>query len=351
MKYYQTTTEFNCGIDLHTRQMYICVMNRAGEVLVHRNIRDNDFEFFLKLVEPYRHDLTVTCESCFVCFWLADACEDAGINFVLAHAYYVRSIAANKHKNDKEDSRELAECLRTGRIPPAYVCPRDLRPIRHLLRRRTKYVRNRAVLTGHSAREVMAAGNRPLNIQANSKEKWREGVRNSFDDPLASFTAEAELYMIESYDRIIMQMEQRIEKYARDFQPQDYRLLRTVPGIGKILALTILYEAIDINRFPSEKDFVSYCRLVAGTNESGGKEFGGKGRKMGNPYLKWAFMQASVLGKRADPKLNAYYEKLTRQKGKHVANAILATKIARAVYFMLKHKTGFSPEMLVKGRR
>jgi len=121
MKYYQTTTEYNCGIDLHTRQMYICVMNRAGEVLVHRNIRNNDFEFFLKLVEPYKDDLTVTCESCFVCFCLADACEDAGIKFVLGHAYYIKSIAANKHKNDKEDARELAECLRTNRIPPAYT--------------------------------------------------------------------------------------------------------------------------------------------------------------------------------------------------------------------------------------
>jgi hypothetical protein len=201
MKYYQTTTEFNCGIDLHTRQMYICVMNRAGEVLVHRNIRNNDFEFFLKLVEPYRKDLTVTCESCFVCFWLADACEDAGIEFVLAHAYYVKSIAANKHKNDKEDARELAECLRTNRIPPAYVCPRDLRPIRKLLRRRNKYVKNRAVLTGHSTCEVMAAGNQPLGISSNSKERWREGIRDSFDDPLDSFTADAELYMIESYER------------------------------------------------------------------------------------------------------------------------------------------------------
>ncbi len=148
-----------------------------------------------------------------------------------------------------------------------------------------------------------------------------------------------------------MQMEQRIEKYARDFQLQDYRLLRTVSGIGKILALTILYETIDIKRFPSVKDFVSYSRLVAGTNQSGGKDFGGKGRKMGNPYLKWAFMQAAILCKRADPKLNAYSEKLARQKGKHVANAIVAAKIARAVYFMLDRKTGFSPEMLIKGRR
>jgi len=351
MKYYTTTTEYNCGIDLHTRQMYICVMNRQGEVLVHRNIRNNDFGFFLKLVASYRHDLTVTCESCFVCFWLADACEDAGIKFVLAHAYYVKSIAANKHKNDKEDARELAECLRTSRIPPAYVCPRDLRPVRKLLRRRNKYVKNRAVLTGHSTCEVMAAGHQPLKTSANSKERWREGIRSSFDDPLDSFTAEAELFVIESYDRVIMQMEQRIEKHARDFKQQDYRLLRTVPGIGKILALTILYETIDIKRFLSERNFVSYSRLVAGTNESGGKDFGGKGRKMGNPYLKWAFMQAAILGKRADPKLNAYFEKLNRKKGKHTANAIVAAKIARAVYFMLDRKTGFSVEQLIRGRR
>ena len=351
MKYYKTTTKYNCGIDLHTRQMYICVMDLDGNILVHRNIRNNDFAFFLKLVEPYKDDLTVTCESCFVSFWLADACEDAGIKFVLAHAFYVKSIAANKHKNDKEDSRELAECLRTSRIPPAYVCPRDLRPVRKLLRRRNKYVKNRAELTDHSTCEVMAAGNQPLGISANSKERWREGIRSSFDNPLDSFTAEMELVIVERYDEIIMKMEQRIEKHARDFKQQDYRLLRTVPGIGKILALTILYEAIDIERFPTVKDFISYSRLAAGTNESGGKDFGGKGRKMGNPYLKWAFMQAAILCKRADPRLNAYFERLDRKKGKHTANAIIAAKIARAVYFMLGRKTGFSVDQLIKGKR
>lgn len=351
MKYYKTTTEYNCGVDLHTRQMYVCVMDREGNILVHRNIKHNDFGFFLKLVEPYRHDLTVTCESCFVCFGLADACEDAGIDFVLAHAYYVKSIAANKHKNDREDARELAECLRTNRIPPAYVCPRDLRPARRLLRRRNKYVKNRAELTGHATCEVMAAGHQPLNISANSKERWREGVRGGFDDPLDRFTTEAELDMIQSYDRVILSMEQEIEKHARDYKLQDYRLLRTTPGVGKIIALTILYETIDIKRFPSEKDFVSYCRLVCGTNESGGKEFGGKGRKMGNPHLKWAFMQAALLCRRADPPLKTYHEKLERKKGKHTANAIMAAKIARAVYFMLDRKVGFDRDMLMRGRR
>ena len=351
MKYYKTTTEYNCGIDLHTRQMYICVKDREGNTLVHRNIRNNDFEFFLKLVEPYRHDLTVTCESCFICFWLADACEDAGIKFVLAHALYVRSIAGNKHKSDRFDSEELADCLRCNRIPPAYVCPRNLRPVRKLLRRRNKFVKNRAELTGHSTSEVMAAGHQPLNISSNSKDRWREGIRSSFNNPVDGFTMDAELFMIESYDRIIMQMEQRIEQHARDFNQQDYRLLRTFPGIGKILALTILYETIDIKRFESEKNYLSYCRIVYGCNESGGKEFGPKGRKMGNPYLKWAFMQAALLCRRADPQLSSYYEKLKQKKGKHVANAIMAAKIARSVYFMLDRKIGFANDMLIRGRR
>src|SRR5690242_2957872 len=65
MKYYTSTTEFNCGIDLHARQMYVCVMDRQGKKLVHSNIRNNDFEYFLKLVAPYRHELTVCCECMF----------------------------------------------------------------------------------------------------------------------------------------------------------------------------------------------------------------------------------------------------------------------------------------------
>ena len=63
MKYYCTTTEFNCGIDLHARQMYVCVMDRQGRKLVHCNVRNNDFAFFLKLVQPYRHSLAICCES------------------------------------------------------------------------------------------------------------------------------------------------------------------------------------------------------------------------------------------------------------------------------------------------
>src|SRR5215831_19082627 len=83
MKYYTSTTEYNCGIDLHAHQMYVCVMDRQGKKLVHTNVKENDFKFFLKLIEPYKHDLTVCCECMFGWYWLADACQVKGLTSVL----------------------------------------------------------------------------------------------------------------------------------------------------------------------------------------------------------------------------------------------------------------------------
>jgi transposase len=136
MKYYTSTTQFNCGIDLHARQMYVCLMDRDGKKLVHTNIKNNDFDFFLKLVAPYRHDLTVCAECMFGWYWLADACQAAGLHFVLAHALYLKAIHGGKNKNDRIDSEKIAHLLRTNLIPPAYVYPAEKRPLRALLRHR-----------------------------------------------------------------------------------------------------------------------------------------------------------------------------------------------------------------------
>jgi transposase len=146
MKYYTSTTEFNCGIDLHARQMYVCLMDPQGKKLVHTNIRNNDFEFFLKLVAPYKHDLTVCAECMFGWYWLSDACQAAGLTFVLAHALCLKAIHGGKNKNDRIDSEKLAHLLRTNLIPPAYVYPADKRPLRVLLRQRLFFVWQRSDL-------------------------------------------------------------------------------------------------------------------------------------------------------------------------------------------------------------
>lgn len=349
MKYYKSTTEYNAGVDLHSRNLYLCLMDRMGAILVHENIRGNDLERLRKLIAPYRHDLTLTFESCFMGAWFADFCEDEKLPYVMAHAFYLSSIHGFKHKNDKRDSQELADCLRTNRIPPAYVCPRKLRPVRALLRRRTAFVRNRSKLLGFSMIDLLAHGLPTPQIHARSRTRWCEALRSTFTDPFEQTIAEANVTMVEHYNRQIDLMEQKLVNHASRVDSLDFNLLRTIPGVGEVLALTILYETIDIERFASVKDYISYCRLMKGQEESGGKELGSRGAKIGNPYLKWAFVEAACLAKRAHPAFVQLARRLEKRKSaKKLINGILAAKIARAVYHMLQKKTAFDPQRLCR---
>jgi transposase len=350
MKYYTSETEYNCGIDLHSKNMYVCLMNRAGNILVHENIQKNDFSYYLKLVEPYRHDLTVTFESCFMAAWFADLCEDHGIAYQMAHAYYLKTIQGFKHKNDKRDCQELADCLRTNRIPPAYVCPRKVRSIRALVRRRMAFVQNRSRVLSFCSIDRMAHGLPALKTQANSKARWSEGMRSAFeDDPFQKALTEANVATVEHYNHQIARLEQILVRHASRLDSLLFNLLRTIPGIGEVLALTILYETIDPARFPSVKNYISYCRLARGMEESGGKILGSRGSKIGNPYLKWAFIEAAILAKRSHPAFAKLAHRLEKKKiAKKLVNAILAAKIARAAYFMMTNKTAFDPNRICK---
>ncbi len=113
-----------------------------------------------------------------------------------------------------------------------------------------------------------------------------------------------------------------------------------MPGIGEHLGLTLLYEIGDIERFPTVKDFVSYCRLVKGTVASAGKIKGLRGAKLGNPYLRWAFGEAAIIAKRDPDVIGPLAQRLEAKMGgnKFKANTVLAIKLARAVYFMLRKR-------------
>lgn len=347
MKYYKSNTKYNCGIDLHARQMYICIMDREGTVLVHKNIKGNDFSFFLKLVAPYIHDLTVVCECCFNWYWLADACLDADIEFVLAHALYLKHIHGGKNKNDRLDSEKLAHLLRTNLIPPSYVYPRERRPMRALLRQRMSYVWERSELLTHLSMNQTAEGLVPVAKGGHNRNVWEERILAQYADPLLKLAVECDMELVRSYDRRIELLDQRLAAQARREHGRDFALLMTVPGIGKVLALTLLFEIDTIGRFPTVKDFISYCRLVKGSVASAGKIKGLKGGKMGNPYLRWAFGEAAVICKRNHPLLTPYAEMLCSKHGKFKGNAIMANKLGRAVYFMLQKGTVFDAELVV----
>lgn len=347
MKYYTSTTEFNCGVDLHARQMYACVMNRQGKKMVHTNIRNNDFGYFLKRIEPYRHDLTVVSECTFNWYWLADACFDAGIQFVLAHALYLKHIHGGKNKNDRIDSEKLAHLLRANLIPPSYIYPAQRRPVRALLRQRMSYVWERATLKTHLSMTQTAEGLLPAKQSGHNRDIWEERILEQYSNPLHKFAASCDMNMIRAYDGQIEKLEAEIVRQAKKGLGRDYNLLLSVPGIGRVIAMTILFEIDTIERFPTVKDFLSYCRLAKGSVASAGKIKGLTGGKMGNAYLRWVFGQAALVAKRNHPLLTPYAEKLIAKHGKFKGNAILSNKIARAVYFMLQKGTVFDAERLI----
>jgi transposase len=155
--------------------------------------------------------------------------------------------------------------------------------------------------------------------------------------------------MISHFDKQISALEEELQRQTKRVAGREYALLQTVPGIGENLGRTILYEIGDIDRFPSVKDFLSYCRLVKGTVASAGKLKGLRGAKLGNPYLRWAFGEAAVIAKRDHFRIRPLAQQLEERMGgnKFKANTVVAIKLARATFFMLKNKTVFDPDRLV----
>jgi transposase len=202
MRFYTKQHQAYCGIDLHARSMYVCILNQDGEIMLHQNMKASPAPF-LKAITPYREEMVVAVECIFTWYWLADLCAQEGIPCILGHALYMKAIHGGKAKNDKIDAHKIAVLLRGGMLPQAYVYPADMRATRDLLRRRMYLTRKRAELLAHIQN---------TNSQYNLPEIGK--------------------------------------KLANQHDPVAYALLDSVYGIGKIGALTILYEIENIRRFP-----------------------------------------------------------------------------------------------------
>jgi transposase len=299
MRFYTQQHQFYCGIDLHARTMYLCILNQDGEILVHRNMPAGP-EPFLKTVAPYREDLVVCVECIFPWYWLADLCAREGIPFVLGHALYMKAIHGGKAKNDKIDSQKIAVLLRGGMLPQASVYPAAMRATRDLLRRRMHLMRKRAELLAH-VQNTNSQYNLPGMGKNIAYKANRDGLAERFPDPAVQKSIAVDLALIGHYDHLLNDVAFSIVHTAKQHDPQTLSRLQSVPGIGTILSLVLLYEIHTIDRFPRVQDFVSYCRLVKCAKESAGKRYGTSGTKIGNAYLKWAFSEAAGLFLRTNP--------------------------------------------------
>lgn len=347
MRFYTQPHQYYCGIDLHARSMYLCILDQNGAIVLHRNIAAAP-EPFLRAIAPYRGDIAVAVECIFTWYWLADLCAQEGIAFVLGHALYMKAIHGGKAKNDKIDAHKIAVLLRGGMLPQAYVYPAEKRATRDLLRRRHHLMRERAQLLAH-IQNTNSQYNLPEIGKKIAYKGNRDGVAERFAEPSVQKSIEVDLALIDHYDALLTELELYIVNTAKVHDANAFYRLRSVPGIGKILALVMLYEIDDIQRFPRVQDFVSYCRLVKCAKESAGKRYGTSGKKIGNAHLKWAFSEAAVLFLRNNPAGQKYFARLERKHGKGKALTVLAHKLARAVYYLLRRETAFDMTQFLGG--
>jgi transposase len=339
MRFYTGQHQYYCGIDLHARTMYVCILDQAGEVVAQKNLV-TDPDVFLEFVSPFRSDLVVAVECIFTWYWLADLCRDENIPFVLGHALYMKAIHGGKAKNDRIDAHKIATLLRGGMLPQAYVYPREMRATRDLLRRRLYLTRKRGLLLAHIQNTNHQYNLPPIPVKLNYPSN-RVGFIDRFIEPSVRKSMEVDLALLAQLERLIRDLELYIVRQAKQHDADMFHRLRSIPGIGKILALTILYEVQDIRRFERVQDFASYCRLVKCSKESAGKRKGTSGKKIGNVHLKWAFSEASALFLRNNPAGQKYLAKLARKHGKGKALSILAHKIGRTAYYVMARGRNF----------
>lgn len=333
-------SKFYCGADLHSKTTYICIMDRDGNILLNRNL-PNNFLVFKSLINPFLPDLVVGAESTYSYYWLFDGCREAGIPFYLGHAFYMKSIDNNKKKTDPIDAKTIANLLRSNFFPLAYPYPKEMRTTRDLLRRRHRLVRIRAEAFTH----IQIISHQYCITEVTSslvKSKTeRRNLLSHFPDPGLHYTIASDMNIIDWLDPQIDQLEHQIIQQAKQHNYRDFALLKTIPGVGEIIALIILYETHDLNRFSSVQKYSSYCRVVRCQRESNGKLKSGKNQKIGNPYLKWAFGQILHHAKICNEPIHKLYQKLEHKHGPARARSMMAHKFAVTVFAMLKHHQAF----------
>ena len=337
---------FYCGIDLSARDSHLCVLDETLSIHLQQKAA-NELPHISNLLLPFKPDLKIVVESTFNWYWLVGGLLALGFDVSLAHTLGLAMITQAKVKTDRRDAFALAKLLRAGLIPQAYIYPPSTRPVRDLLRRRLKLVRLRAHEYGSLRQLLLREGILPIS-RNEIKLAEDENIKQWFNHPLLVVSASHQIERIELVSRQIQELEQQIIDLTRN--EADYKRLLKISGIGRILALTILYEVGEISRFHSARQFSSYCRLVPGVAQSGAVSRRGRSTKQGNAYPKSAFNQAAVAAVRAYPAIRRCYERhMARHRGsarKLVAYNVVAHKLAQAVYFVLKHGEDYREEML-----
>jgi len=326
------TTKLMAGIDLHSNNLFCAIVDMNGKRVFEKKL-PCDLESVLQALKPFKKRLEkVAVESTYNWYWLVDGLQDDGYPVVLANPAAMQQYDGLKHADDKSDGFFLAEMLRLDILPTGHICDRQVRPVRDLLRRRMGLVHKRTslILSLKSLHTRMTG--RDLGT-GRIKAMEPAEAEKLFEHPADQLITRLDLQLVEQLGRSIQQIESAI--LARVKSLPHYRVLQTMPGVGKVLGLTITLETVDPRRFASPGDYASYCRCVDSRRMSNGKKKGENNGKCGNKYLAWAFVEAANFAQRHDAACRKFYDRKKAQVNGVVATKALACKLAKAAWHMM----------------
>lgn len=326
------------GIDLHSNNSVVTITDEEDRVMAEKRL-PNDLAKILDFLKPWKEELVgVVVESTFNWYWLVDGLQEAGYKVHLANTTAIKKYDGLKHSGDETDARHLAHLLRLGILPTGTILPKEQRAVRDLSRKRMQLVRSR---TAH----ILAVENitaRQLGARISSNQVKQLTGDNVDQMPLPADVAlavKANVAVITTLSAQIDLLEKRLQESVR--ARAEYALLASTPGIGQVLATTILLETGPIERFAAAGNFASYARCVDSVHTSNGKKKGEGNTKNGNKYLAWAFVEAANFALRYCPEAKRFYERKKAKTNNVVAIKALAHKLARACFHILKEKKPF----------
>lgn len=331
------------GLDLHSNNVMIGVINQNGKRVGHRKL-ECDLEEVARFLEPLKPQLqSMAVESTFNWYWLVDGLRAQGYPIDLANPAKIEQYNGIKYADDKDDAFYLAELQRLKILPKAHIYDPELRPVRDLLRRRASLVHQRtALLLSFKSLHVRTTGKK-LNLNEAKKLEPQE-ARKLYEHPANQLSAQVQAEHIEALGKSISRIEKAVHGCAQDLPL--YERLLTIPGIGRVLGLTITMETGEINRFKSDGDFASYCRMVDAKRLSNGKCKADNNRKCGNKYLSWAFVEAANFARRYNSECRRWYDRKAAKTNKVLATKALGCKLAKAAWHVMAKECNYDEKRM-----
>ena len=338
-----------CGIDLHASSGTYVVTDQHDHIVFKKRL-PNELPVVLEALQPFQQGIkAMAVESTFNWYWLVDGLAEQGYPIRLANPAAMEPYEGLKDANDRTDALFLAQLLRLGILPEGYIYPKADRPVRDLLRRRMRLVQQRtATILSLQALFTRHTGHN-LSLRTIVRFSGSERAALLQDDAFLLFTVQEQMDLIALLTAKIKRFEATVLETAR-LKPS-FEILLSIPGVGTILALTIMLETGDIHRFKKVGNYTSYCRCARAKHTSAGKVKKSNNRKNGNKYLSWAFVEAVHHAIRCCPPAQRFYRRKRAQRNGAVATKALASKWSKAAYYVMKRQVPFDSKKVAGGGR